>query len=281
MMQFEREREAAQRIQNHEKEVARLRRRLGEVGSNAQSEKQKMKNMFEAQLRDLQRVANGFEGERDSARGERDSARNDRDSARLLCGLQKSEIARLERDKLELKDQVKARDNAIQQLKEEKVASEGVKEKLQNAEAKLKKESDEHEKALQQADAELSRKSEEIESLQAQVAASHNLEGDLDSTNAQVASLQQLVAETEARAQTNIRDSEAYQNLLSKFNIIKTEFNALTEKHKWLQGQLDAATKSRAAEKTKLERENANLKNQVKVMKENKQGEKGDKMKEK
>ena len=67
----------------------------------------------------------------------------------------------------------------------------------------------------------------------------------------------------------------------SEGNIIKTEFNALTEKHKWLQGQLDAETKSRAAEKTKLERENANLKNQVKVMKENKQGEKGDKMKEK
>ena len=69
MMQFEREREAAQRIQNHEKEVARLRRRLGEVGSNAQSEKQKMKNMFEAQLRDLQRVANGFEGERGRSEG--------------------------------------------------------------------------------------------------------------------------------------------------------------------------------------------------------------------
>lgn len=274
MMQFEREREAAHEKRKHEKEAARLRERLGGFGSRAQSEKQLMKNVLDAQIRELQRDVDRYRGERDEARGERDRARNDRDSARLMCGLQKFEIPRLERENRELKEQLKARDEAILKLKEEKTASDEVESTLRNVESKLEKKSEECEKAIRQADEQLSRKSQEIESLQTQLTATRCLKEDLDTASTQIASLQQSVAETEARAQTSVRDSEAYQSLLSKFNLVKTDLNAMTEKYRRLQGQLDGEIKGRAAEKSKLERDNSNLKNQVKVLKENKKSEK-------
>ena len=269
-----REREAAQEKRRHEKEAARLRERLGGFGSRAQSEKQLMKNALDAQIRELQRDADRYKGERDEARVERDTAKNDRDSARLMCGLQKFETPRLERDNRELKEQLKARDEAILKLKEEKTASDEVESTLRSVESKLEKKSEEYEKAIRQADEQLSRKSEEIETFQTQLTDTHCLKKELDTASTQIASLQQSVAETEARAQTSVRDSEAFQSLLMKFNIVKTDLNALTEKYKRLQGQLDGEIKSRTTEKTKLGRENANLKNQVKVLKENKKNEK-------
>ncbi|PVH76455.1 hypothetical protein DL98DRAFT_592190 [Cadophora sp. DSE1049] len=215
------------------------------IGRQNQSRNALKGNEYKALLKELQNIIDEQEGEKKSLR--------------LLLELRDSVILDLDRRNSDLERQVQVRDEAIMQLREEKAANDKAELKYRQAEVDLEKERHAHKKTVEEAVVALDKQ---------------GLQEELNIANAKIASLFEMIEKTKTAAQTAVRNSEDYQKFLMKYNSMTTDFNALRDDHKRLESQLADETKSRAAEKTKLERENANLKNQVKTLKENKKLEK-------